>query len=119
MDAVVVSILCVSIVINVRGIVLVVDNNEQFMMLELLRGQLDEIHEAINVSLMSSMTKDIDALKLGSGESKKVLCRIGIVNVGVAKPEYVVEELSRLKSMVISLGRTLDYMRAGISEDMS
>lgn len=89
----------------------------QFLMLEFLRHQLDEVFEATNTEFIRSLTKELGDMQVAPGESVRIKCKIGVVNVGsaVGKPKYVVEELCRLSSAVLALTNTINHMGAKVT----
>jgi hypothetical protein len=111
---VVASIRFASIAVIVSEDTAFVDNNDRFLALGFLRGQLDEIHERINNDLLGKVNKKYFGTDLAIGTSKTVYCRIRVTNVGTKTPKYVVEEISSLKSAVLALGETIDYIRSKI-----
>jgi hypothetical protein len=79
-----------------------------YWMLELVVAQLDEIHIAINNELCSNISKsDKSQLSnLKSHSTMAVSCEISVTNVsGTMSPDLQVEHLSRLRSVVVSLGK--------------
>lgn len=89
---------------------------DQFLMLEFLRHQLDEVFEATNTDLISPLLKRLKDAQVAPGESRTFDRRLTIMNIGNAagSPKYVVEELSRLSSAVLALSNTIEHMRASI-----
>jgi hypothetical protein len=88
----------------------------QFLMLDWLRGQLEEIHDDLNRVLLGKLTKkSVEGLKttpLNYNGNRTVQCRISITNIEEGRPEYVVNELSRLSTAVVCLGNTITSMKS-------
>jgi hypothetical protein len=86
------------------------DNHLTFLALEFLRAQLDEILFALNDDLLDSIEEGLSTIqKLNSDETKEFTATIRVTKVGDRGP-YFVEELSRLKSAIDSIKKTVTRM---------
>jgi len=84
-------------------------------MLDWIRGQLEELHDDLNGRLLSGVAKksidDLKVTKLDYNKNRKVICTVSVTNIGRETPEYVVDELNRLKSAILSMKSTIDIMK--------
>lgn len=92
----------------------------QFLTLSILKGQLEEVYESINSSLVAiaiptSKRKNASLEELNHTETREVEIKLHITNVsrkgkGRGNQRLVVEELNRLRDFTLALGRTISYM---------
>lgn len=81
----------------------------QFVMLTMLRGQLEEIHHALEKELLSKIKRPEDGFRFNQPVELQVT--IHVTNIGKNKPEKLaIEELTRLSTFVDSLRDGINYM---------
>jgi len=88
--------------------------NEMYMTLALFKGQLDDIHHSIEQDILNKIKidkEDKEAKQYPYNKPKQVLVQLRVTNTNVQGGQnLVVEELSRLRSFVVSLEETIAYM---------
>lgn len=80
-------------------------------MIEVLRSQILEIHHALEQSLLSQTVRRTSS-KFKSNETRKTMVRINITCVDADDQILVIEELSRIQSLAMSLKTSFDVLTA-------
>lgn len=87
--------------------------SDQLLAFQLIHDQLDEIHNSITSDLIKGIGSKFerDMRELRTGESRQFQTKVDVINVGKSSPSPQIEQLSRLKSIIESIGATIDHMK--------
>jgi hypothetical protein len=91
------------------------NTNELFLTLAMFKGQLDDIHHSIEQDILNKIKvdkEDKEAKQYPYNKPKSVMVQLHVTNTNAqgSGQNLVVEELSRLRSFVVSLEETIAYI---------
>jgi hypothetical protein len=88
-------------------------DTNQYLYLVLVKDQLAEIHHTIERDLFKAMKKVPTNLKFA--ESIELETHVTAINVGDKAQKLVIDELSRLATLIQSIEGTLEYMNRKVT----